>query len=147
MNTQDAAYHAVHDYTGGSESLAPRIGMSAAVLRNKVNPNNETHHLTFAEAQRIVAMTGDARMLRAWAHQEGFLLVKAPRARGESDMSVLEGVVETGIAHGHFMQSIYAALADGKVDNSEVRDIRQAERTLQTAAATVTMRMAGMAEE
>ena len=28
--------------------------MSAAILRNKVNPNNSTHHLTLAEAQRAV---------------------------------------------------------------------------------------------
>jgi len=65
MNTIDAAYHTVHDYPGGAEALAPRMGMSAAVLRNKVNPNNTTHHLTYAEAQRIVALTGDVRMLQA----------------------------------------------------------------------------------
>ncbi|WP_341772648.1 phage regulatory CII family protein, partial [Burkholderia pseudomallei] len=48
MNIIDAAYAVVHDYPGGSESLAPRLGMSAAVLRNKVNPNNATHHLGLA---------------------------------------------------------------------------------------------------
>lgn len=145
MNTKDAAYHTVHDYAGGSESLGPRVGISAAVLRNKVNPNNETHHLTYEEAQRIADLTGDFRMLRAWAHQAGFLLIKAPKGC-DSDMSVLEGVVEVGVAHGQFMQTIHTALADGRVDLDEINVIRRAERALQTSAATVTQRMEGMAE-
>lgn len=145
MNSIDAAYSTVHDYPGGSESLGPRVGISPAVLRNKVNPNNDTHHLTFAEARRISDMTGDFRMLQAWAHEAGFLLVKAPDGTNECDMSVLESVMETGVAHGRFMQSIHAALSDGKVDDKEVEAIAEAERALQTAAATTTRRMKGMA--
>jgi hypothetical protein len=148
MNTADAAYNTVHDYKGGSESLGPRVGISPAVLRNKVNQNNETHHLTFVEAQRVASMTGDFRMLRAWAHQEGFMLIKAPEAdRSDSDMSVLEQVVQLSVETGHFMQTINTALADGKVDPKEIQAIREAERALQTAAATVTQRMEGMAEK
>lgn len=149
MNTSDAAYHTVHDYPGGSVSLGPRVGISDAVLRNKVNirtPREEKrHHLTFEEAQRIVAMTGDFRMLQAWAHAEGFLLVKAPEGN-DSDMAVLEQVVGLGVANGQFMQTIHSALADGRVDQQELEAIRQAKRALQTAAATVTQRMEGMSE-
>lgn len=145
MNTTDAAYATVHDYPGGSESLGPRVGISPAVLRNKVNPNNTTHHLTFAEAQRIADLTGDYRMLQAWAHQAGFLLMKAPEGNA-CDMAVLEQVVNLGIANGQFMQTIHAALADGKIDQKEMAAIREAERILQTVAATVTQRMEGMAE-
>lgn len=146
MNSIDAAYAVVHDYPGGSESLGPRVGISPAVLRNKVNPNNDTHHLTFAEARRISDMTGDFRMLQAWAHEAGFLLVKAPTGSADScDMAVLEQVVGLGVANGQFMQTIHAALADGRVDESEMKRIRAAERELQTVAATVTQRMEGMA--
>lgn len=143
MNTKDAAYHTVHDYAGGSESLGPRVGISAAVLRNKVNPNNDTHHLTLAEAQRIVDITDDERILRAWAHARGLLLIKAPEG-SDCDMSVLEAVVETGVAHGQWMQTIHSALADGKVDTNEVQAIKAAKRVLQTAAATATQRIEGM---
>lgn len=145
MNTTDAAYATVHDYPGGSESLGPRVGISPAVLRNKVNPNNDTHHLAFAEARRIADITGDHRMLLAWAHEAGFLLVKAPEGASECDMSVLEAVVETGVAHGQWMHSIHTALADGRVDQQEVEAIKQAKRALQTAAATATQRVKGMA--
>src|SRR5690606_31558983 len=105
MNSIDAAYSTVHDYPGGSESLGPRVGIGPAVLRNKVNPNNDTHHLTFAEARRIADMTGDFRMLQAWAHECGFLLVKAPDGN-TCDMAVLEQVVGLGVASGQFMQAI-----------------------------------------
>lgn len=67
MNIIDAAHKTVHAYPGGSESLAPRIAMSAAVLRNKVNPNNSTHHLTLVEASEVMGVTGDYRILHALA--------------------------------------------------------------------------------
>lgn len=145
MNTTDAAYATVHDYPGGSESLGPRVGISPAVLRNKVNPNNTTHHLTFAEAQRIADMTGDYRMLQAWAHEAGFLLVKAPEGN-TCDMAVLEQVVSLGVANGQFMQTIHSALADGVVDQDELKAIKEAKRVVQTAAATVAKRVEGMAQ-
>lgn len=144
MNIRDAAHATVHDYDGGSESLGPRMGISAAVLRNKVNPNNETHHLTLNEADRMMGLTGDFRILRALAHAHGFLLVKAPEG-SDCDMSVLEAVVETGVAHGQWMQAIHSALADGRVDSGEVQAIKEAKRALQTAAATATQRVEGMA--
>ena len=145
MNSTAAAYATVHDYKGGSESLGPLVGISPAVLRNKVNPNNDTHHLTFAEARKIADMTGDFRMLQAWAHEAGFLLVKAPEG-GSCDMAVLEQVVGLGVANGQFMQTIHSALADGRVDQDELNAIREAQRVVQTAAATVTKRVEGMAE-
>src|SRR5690606_27107847 len=105
MNSIDAAYATVHDYPGGSESLGPRVGISPAVLRNKVNPNNETHHLTFAEARRVAAITDDFRMLQAWAHEAGFLLVKAPdNCTNECDMTVLEKMATFMVACGSFGQ-------------------------------------------
>lgn len=147
MNTTDAAYHTVHDYPGGSESLGPRVGISPAVLRNKVNPNNDTHHLTYSEAQRLVDMTNDDRMLRAWANARGYLLVKAPDAcSAESDMSVLEQMAGLMVANGAFGQEVYNALADGGVDRAELARIEQAGRGVMTAVAEVKQRLKGMAE-
>jgi len=144
MNTKDAAYHTVHDYAGGSESLGPRVGISAAVLRNKVNPNNETHHLTLAEAQRIVDFTDDDRMLKAWAHQRGYILLKAREGSSESDMSVLEQVAALAMAKGHFMGEIYKSLADGGVDAQEFERIESAGQDVMAAVAGVKQRMRGM---
>ena len=146
MNTVDAAYHTVHDYPGGSESLGPRVGISPAVLRNKVNPNNETHRLTLAEAVRLVDMTDDDRILKAWARARGFMLVKPPTGHS-CDMAVLEQVVGLGIANGQFMASIHDALAVGRITRDEIAKIRDGEHNLQSKAATVTGSLEGMADD
>jgi len=57
-----AKYTTVHEFAAqsrqrGAAALAPLIGLSAAVLCNKVNPNIDTHHLTLDEAVRIQAVT------------------------------------------------------------------------------------------
>ncbi len=144
MNTADAAYHVVHDYPGGSESLGPRVDISAAVLRNKVNPNNSTHHLTLAEAVRINDVTDDDRILRAWAHQRGYLLVKAPAGSGDSDMSVLEKVAAFMFASGMFGKEIHDSLADGGVDRSEFARVKAAGNAVMSEVAETIQRMKGM---
>lgn len=147
MNSIDAAHATVHDYKGGSESLGPRVGISPAVLRNKVNPNNDTHHLTLAEADRVMSMTGDVRILQALAHQHGFLMVKAPDdCVTESDMSVLEQMAGMMVACGAFGKEVYDSLADGKVDHSEIAKVEQAGKAVMTTVAEIKQRLAGMAE-
>lgn len=147
MNSTAAAYSTVHDYKGGSESLGPLVGISPAVLRNKVNPNNDTHHLTFTEARRIADMTGDFRMLKAWAHEAGFLLVKAPETcTNECDMSVLEQMAGFMVACGGFGAEIHASLADGKITREEINKVEDKAREVMRSAAEIKQRMEGMAE-
>jgi hypothetical protein len=147
MNITTAADLTVHEYPGGSPALGAVIGMSAAVLRNKVNPNNTTNHLSVVEAARIVRLTGDVRILAAFAHGCGYLLVKAPESCGESDMSVLEQVAALMVAHGTFGQEVYQALADGGVDQEEVERVAAAGRVVMEAVAGVARRLSGMAEQ
>lgn len=145
MNTVDAAYHVVHDYPGGSESLGPRVDISAAVLRNKVNANNDTHRLTLAEAVRITDITDDDRILQAWARARGYMLIKPPVGHS-CDMAVLEQVVGLAVANGQFMTTVNDALADGKITTDEIERIEESEHTLQASAATVTGSLKGMSE-
>lgn len=126
MNIQDAAYSTVHDYKGGSESLAPRLGMSAAVLRNKVNTNTTTHHLTLAEAVRMVDMTEDARILHAWAKHRGAVLVSLPHNELVSDQAIMEHMAATWKTHGEVGTQISKALEDGRVDRRELRLVSDA---------------------
>lgn len=148
MNITTAADLTVHEFKGGSESLGPLVGITPAVLRNKVNPNNTTHHLTLAEAVRICRMTADFRILTAWAHEAGYLLVRAPsHCQAESDMSVLEQLVGFMVASGVYGQEIHKALADGGVDRQELTRIREAGAGVMTAVGELNTRLAGMADE
>jgi hypothetical protein len=123
MNVTDAADATVHDYPGGSESLAPRMGMSAAVLRNKVNPGNDRNHLTLAEADRLMRVTGDHRMLQALADQHGYVLQRADEV--EQGGSLIEGVLAFGAAGGELHAVIHDAMADGLITEREMQAIER----------------------
>jgi len=120
MNTQDAAYHTVHDYLGGASSLAPRMGMPVAVLNSKVNPNTPTHHLSLAESVRLMVLTADHRILRAQCDELGYL-PPVPRITGlVSDVALLENYTRLISELGEFSQAFHAALADGRLTTREV---------------------------
>jgi len=148
MNIIDAADSTVHDYPGGSESLGPRVGISPAVLRNKVNPNNTTHHLTMVEADRLMRITEDKRILKALAHAHGYLLVKAPEeCSTESDMSVLEHVTGLMVQQGRFAMEIHTALSDGGVSKEEMVRIDRAGREFMGEIVEIKQRLRGMVDE
>jgi len=123
MNITDAAHKTVKDYPGGSEALAVRIGMSAAVLRNKVNPNNNTHHLTLAEASEIMGVTGDDRILHAMAAEHGYTLQKM---QADGMASVMGAMLENAAKQGAFAQALQEALSDGLISENEMKAISSA---------------------
>lgn len=123
MNILDAAHKTVKNYPGGSESLAPRIGMSAAVLRNKVNPNNDTHHLTLAEASEIMGVTSDDRILHALAAEHGYTLQPISTiAHG----TVMGAVLANASQQGAFAQALRDALSDGLITENEMNSLSAA---------------------
>lgn len=148
MNIDDTAYAVVHDYPGGSESLAPRMGLSPAMLRNKVNTNNTTHHLTLREARALTAITNDVRLLKAFAQDTGRIVLDAPTDDDSiaSDMAVLELVAAVGGTQGDLFTTIYQALSDGKLTTSELQRIKAAAGTAQARIAALTRRFEGMVD-
>lgn len=142
MNIVDAAYHTVHDYPGGSVALAPRMGMSSAVLRNKVNPNNCTHHLTLVEADRMVGLTGDMRLVQAFGATHGFGLVRLTGEQRE-DGSTLAAVLSRDSASGGLSATLAAALADGVITPRECDEVNQAGLAVQSAVVALLAHVAG----
>lgn len=134
MDVMDAAYDTVHDYPGGSESLAPRVGIGARVLRNKVDPKCETHHLTLNEARRIMARTNDHRMLAALNEEFGYLppIPCVPFA-GVSDKALLETFTNLMARLGEFSQEFHSAIADGRVTQIEINEMTKDLRAFQAA--------------
>lgn len=123
MNIEDAAYNTVHDYPGGASSLAPRMGMSVAVLNSKVNPNTKTHHLTLAEASKLMALTGDYRIMQALAAEHGKVAIDLPDIPECRDMSLTDKVLCIGMRGGDVMSTFREIMADGRVTQGEVADM------------------------
>lgn len=134
MNVIDAADATVHDYPGGSESLAPRVGMSAAVLRNKVNPNNDRNVLGLVEAQKIMRVTGDHRVLQAQAADLGYALLRVEDIDGDAGAgSVIGMVLRLDATGGDFSRVVGAAMTDGVITPNELAAIEKAGHADQSA--------------
>lgn len=122
MNVSDAAYITGHDYPGGTAALGPRIGVSGNVLSNKLNPNINTHHLTLSEAMRIMAITGDLRMLHAMASELGVMIKPMPMV---ADESLLSALAHTANEFGQYLTAINDALKDGRITKLELRKVEK----------------------
>lgn len=123
MNIADAVHATVHDYPGGVESLAPRVGIGAQILRNKANPHCHTNQMGLIEASRIIAATGDYRVLQALCLEHSFAAV--PLVNGPiGDMALLERVTTVWKEIGDVGQAVQTALADGRVDRREVDRVK-----------------------
>lgn len=125
MNHLDAFYQTVHGAPGGCEAIASRMGMSAAILRNKANPNSATNKPTLDDADRLMGVTGDYSVLEALAANHGFTLTKVGDEPA-SDMAVLERVTNIWQRLGELAAEVHKTLEDGRVDPHEVDAVRRA---------------------
>lgn len=146
MNIRDAFYQSVHSAPGGVEPLAVRMGMSAAILRNKANVNSVTNKPMLEDADKVMALTGDYSVLHALALNHGHVCFKMGEHSTASDMAVLELVTQVWTTQGAVGAEVNKALADGRVDHNEVAQIRVAVYRAQKALMEVVARLEGMAE-
>lgn len=130
MNVDDAAYRTVHDHPGGSEVVALRLGMSAAVLNSKVNPNTKTHRLALSEADLIMGITQDYSILQALAANHGFGLHRLEAEQGSGN--VLTTMLGLNVCEGEFARTLHDALADGVISDREMNQIADAGHQVQS---------------
>lgn len=125
MNILDAAYHTVHDFKGGASALAVRLGIkSPAVLNSKVNPNTETHHISLLEAVKLMAITGDYRILQSLCAQLGKVAIDLPDLpECQRDMSLMEIMLNVAIKKGDITKTFKNMMADGRITPGEAKDM------------------------
>ncbi len=146
MTPLDAAHATVHDYPGGSESLAPRMGIRPNILRNKVNHNCDTNHLSLTEADKMMTMTGDHRILQAMAQQQGYVLVPVAFDVPASDSAILELVTRVWRTNGDVGKAVDDALADGRITTRELVNIEQTISGVEQAMHTMLARIREIAQ-
>lgn len=120
MDVRDAAYLIAHHYPGGVAALAARMGVNPGVLQNKLNPNNDTHHLRLDESVLLQQVAGSPAILHAMAQQLGFTCVRATPAQDGGDP--VEAFMALAMAHADFTRAVADAL-HGKetVSKNELR--------------------------
>lgn len=147
MNVHDAFHATVHGAVGGCEALAVRMGVAAGVLRNKANPNADYHKPTLADADRVIALTGDYSILHALAQNHGHVCLRVDVDSAPSDMAVLELVTKVWSASGEVGAEVHATLADGVVERHEVARVKAAVYRVNHALEQMVLRLEGMAEK
>ena len=134
MNVRDAAYHLVHDYPGGAEALAPRLGKRANSLSAEVTPNpvlgshgRPAAKLGLLEAMAIMQMANDHRVLHAMAAELGYLNIPLPQVLDEDEDSdaatAAQRLGDLAREFAEVMGAAVAGLADGRLSDRELRQV------------------------
>ena len=122
MNVLDAAHRIGHEYPGGTEALALRVGIRPAVLRAKLNPNADTNHLTIVESVRIQQIAGRKDILQAMALELNAAVIDLP---AYEDKDVAGAILQTVAEFGAYMADIHAALDDNRITPNELKHLEQ----------------------
>lgn len=109
-----AIYDTVHNSDMPPKEIARRLGFNYQVLINKANPQNETHRLTLREAVAVQLLTENHSIYRAM----GVELSMHSKDHGPV-LGIMESALKAGKEHGEVIQSIYAALEDGRMTMRE----------------------------
>lgn len=123
MSLTDVAYHVVHDYPGSVASLAPRLDKSPTQLSHEVSKTGAAK-LGLETAAHITDMTGDDRILIAWAARRGYMLLPAPDAVELGGDRVMEALSRFLSESADVVQEVSASLADGTVNRNELDRLR-----------------------
>lgn len=123
MNSvHDAAYLTAHNQPGGIPALAARLNVNATVLSHKLNPNNNTHHLSVADLMNIMTLTNDHSAMHAMCLELGYLAIPMQSCSIETTTQAVTGTVKE---FAQFLQTVTKALADNKVTKNELRRVRK----------------------
>lgn len=145
MTPRLAAHATIHDYPGGSLSLAPMMDVSASFLRSAVNPHNTDHSLSIERACRLMSITNDPRILAAMADEIGYSIIKLPDFT-ISDAAILESYTAMLAELGEFSGAFNQSLADNRINKKEFEHMRDEMNQAIAAALSLISRIEQLVE-
>lgn len=122
MNLLDAAYNVVHDYKGGAASLAPRLGKGSTYLSAEVSATG-TAKLGLVDAEKITHLTGDLRILVAFATNAGQMLVPLPQPGALVQDDCMLRLADSAKEFGELCSEVASDLSDGDINDNELARI------------------------
>lgn len=104
--------------------IARKIGVGEKILINKLNENCDSHHLNLQQAVAIGDVTGDHRILNAWAYSLGKTVIDLPDV-GLSDEEVADQVLKLQETIGDFAKTFRLARQKGVITQSDFDAIQK----------------------
>lgn len=144
IGVHDALYIAARRYPGGIEALAQRLAISVNVLRNKLQPDVESHHTTLENFCEIIEkldatqpeaadLAVDALMWRL-----NRVALRLPSGGDIDTDKLLAQVVEVFSKEGELARLITKALdQDNTIDDREFAEIEKAMQEASEALMTL----------
>lgn len=106
----------------GADAFAKRTYQSTAVVYNKLNPDNESNHLSLRDAIALTELTNNDAIIEALCLQRGGVFVKLPE-NVACDEELSDQVMLLTEQLGLVMGDIRKAREDGIIDGNEFNDI------------------------
>lgn len=104
--------------------LARCMGKSEKTLAAKLSNDVDTHHLNLSEAIAITELTGDERILKAWALGRQKVLFPIP-STGLTDDEFADVLLTVQEASGQLASTVKKARADGVISEKDYADIHR----------------------
>jgi len=147
MDVFEAAYRVAHDFRpDGAVGIARRIGKNPGTFLNKLNPNQEMHHLTLGEAVAMSIAAADARIAQAFAYELGGAFVPLPPVTAASDLELLTLMLARDEKGGTFASTVARCLDDGRISPRDWKEIRTAGMAYLSAFMALMQRFEGMSD-
>lgn len=119
MTIKHLAYRVGHEFPGSVAGLANLMGKGDVVLRNKLNPNNEGHHLNIEEFEMMLDFANrNQDAAEYFAAKAGGVFMKVPNIP-ESDMGLLDLFMGTTKELGDVASTFQTAYSDGNYTPKE----------------------------
>jgi hypothetical protein len=119
----DAAYAVVRAYPGGALSLAPRIGKAHGTLSGEVAAR-PGYKLGLDDAVAISQLSGDLRILNAFAAEMGCLVLHVPDSGAVGD-DVMQRVGAAAKEFGEFVSEVATDASDGDISLNDLKRIEK----------------------
>ena len=147
LNLADTVHHMAHAFPGGIAALAQRMGKGYTVLKNKLNPNMDSHHLNIGELEEAVDLCNSDAVAEWACANRGGVFVKLLAQDQISDMALLETYTNLMAKFGQFSGNFNTSLADGKFSRAECDELKADGTKMQQALQTLLSRIEGLIDE
>lgn len=123
MNIRFLIKNLVRD--AGAAGIAEKMGIVDKTFRNKIDPNQDTHHLYVEEIDSLVDALDTDAIAHYFAEQRGLMCIKKPSFDNVSDQAIYDLSLIVREKEGIYSKVIRAAMADGEIDFHESAVIRE----------------------
>jgi len=123
MSLLDSAYDLVHDYPGGAPALGARMKKNATTLSHEVKGEG-TAKLGLMDAKKMSDLSGDLRILQAWAVDAGQLLIPLPCVDDPGDQCLAQ-LSRSAKEFSDLVAEVSTDLADGTISDNELARIER----------------------